>query len=116
MVINRFETYCDKYGFTLDKDLSELNRIICKKNFKKLHIDTYLEDPYTLLLRTIESNVVISLEKDRIIIRKNDRNKTTVTNISLESIDNCITKRYDNTRYEIIFTVHNICYKIFVII
>lgn len=116
MVLKRFKSYCEKYGFTTDKDLLELNNIFKHNHFTKLHIDIYTENPYMLLSRMAENNVDSVIENDRIIIRKGDRNKTSIVNILKDNIDCCIVKRYDNTRYEIIVSMCGIYYKIFAIL
>lgn len=115
MAVDRFDFYCDNYGFVRDKDLSELNGIIGRRVFERLHIDTYLEKPYALLLRSIENSAVASIVKDRIVIHKNDRSNTSILNIPIVSIDNCLTKWYGDSKCEVMFTVHNITYKIFIV-
>lgn len=114
--MNKFQTYCEKYGFVSDKTKVEFERIISNHNFKTLHIEIYSDNPYMLFLRSIEKNVMVTLEDNRVIVRKNDKHKTTITDILFDSIDGCIVKQYSDSHYEIIFTIHNLCYKLLVII
>ena len=106
----------EQYGFTLDKDLIELDKFFEHKFFDNLHIDVYTSSPYMLLLRTIEKNVEIIRDEDRIIIRNGKINKTTIANISKKNIDECIIKRYDVNCYEIVLSLGEIFYKIFAVL
>lgn len=110
-----FKIYCDKYGFTTDQDLSELNKLLQHNQLEKIHIDIYANNTYMLFLRAIENDVRSRIENSRIIISKNDNNNTSLVNIPVESIDACIIKRYDNARYEIVISIGDILYKIFAI-
>ena len=112
----KFENYCNKYGFTPDDAKTEFRRILNSNIFKTLHLETYTLDPYMLLLRTVEKNVSVAIENDRAIICKRDKYKTSIANIILDSVTNCIIKKYNDIQYEFVFSIHNICYKMLAII
>lgn len=114
--MNKLKTFCEKYGFIEDVDNIQLKHIFSKKCFKKLHVDLYSDSPYMLFSRIIEKNVLVSLEDGRIVIKKKDRHNTSIIDILLNSIKHCIIKQYNDTQYEVIFTIHNLWYKLLVII
>ena len=75
-----------KYGFS-NGDKTELKRVLEDKiEFESVSIDTYIARPYTFILRSSEKNVTASLEDDRVIIRRNDCFKTTISNFSFDSV------------------------------
>lgn len=100
----------EDYGFITDKDKSEFNCIFRNKKFKKMRIDTYYDKPYMLFSRTIEDDVESTFKDDRIILSKKD--KTTIVNILLGSIEKCMAKHYNDSRHEFVFKVHNMNYRI----
>lgn len=115
--MNKFQIFCDKFDFTKDDTRTEFMNVFRKKHFKTLHIDIYMKNPYMLLLRTSAKNVSAEIKDGRIILsEKCSDYKTTVSDIILEKIKNCAIKKYNESQLELIFTVDNICYKLFVII
>lgn len=101
-----------KYGFS-NGDKTELKRILEDKiEFESVNIDTYIARPYTFILRSSEENIIASLEDDRVIIRRNDCFKTTISNFSFDSVGNVQFKLTEDFRCSIFFTIANICYNI----
>lgn len=116
MVLKDFNSYCDLYGYTADKELSGFNDILKHKKFEKLHIGMYTKEPYMLLLNTEIENAKIVPDDNRLIIKSGGINKTTVMNIFKKDIDECIYKKYDANRYEIVFSLGGIFYRVFILI
>lgn len=114
--MDKFENYCEKYGFVADNAKDEFKQIINHNRFKMLRIDIYMINPYMLFLRGIEKNVSVAFENGRVIIRKKDKNNTSIVDILFDKISNCIIKKYSDMQYEMIFTIHNIYYKLLVVI
>lgn len=127
MLSNEFNTnkkslshYCDLYGYmdneesaiVLSNKLSELKY----NKLKELHIDMYAEEPYMLFLKTDVKNAEIIPDEHRVIIKNGSANKSTIMNIIKEDIDECVYKRYDSNRHEIVFTLNGILYKMFVLL
>lgn len=101
-----------KYGFS-NGDKTELKRVLEDKiEFESVSIDTYIARPYTFILRSSEKNVTASLEDNRVIIRRNDRFKTTISNFSFDSVCDVQFKLTEDFRCSIFFTIANICYNI----
>ena len=114
--MDKFENYCEKYGFVSDDTKIEFKRILNHNRFKTLHIEAYTLNPYMLLLRAIEKNISVGIEDGRIIIRKKDKYNTSIVDILFDRIANCIIKKYNDMQYEIIFAIHNIYYKLLIVI
>ena len=114
--MDKLDAFCEKYGFVMDNEKVEFKRIFSNNRFKTLHMDMYSLDPYMLFMRSIENNVTVIFENDRIIICKKDRHKTHIMNILFECVDNCIIKKYSDSQYEIIFAINNVSYKMLVVI
>lgn len=114
--MNKLENYCEKYGFIYDNTKTDFKNIINHNVFKTLCIETYTLNPYMLLLRTIEKNVLAEIKDGRIMIRKRDKHKTSIADIVFDQIANCIVKKYNDIQYEIVFVIHNIYYKLLVVI
>ena len=105
---------CD---YELDIDKKILNQICnCKSVVKEIHIDIYTEKPYILFARIIEKKVTILNSDNRIIFYKKDRYKTIILNLLFNEIENCFVKKYSDKQYAVLFTIHNISYKILIII
>lgn len=101
-----------KYVFS-NGDKTELKRVLEDKiEFESVSIDTYIARPYTFILRSSEKNVTASLEDDRVIIRRNDSFKTTISNFSFDSVCDVQFKLTEDFRCSIFFTIANICYNI----
>jgi hypothetical protein len=116
MMLKHFETYCDLYGYTLDKGLSKLNEVAGHKNFKKLHISLYNAEKYMLLLKTDVDDAEIVPDDNRLVIKSNGINKSTIMNIFKNDIDECIYKVYDVNRYEMVLSLGGIFYRIFAVL
>ncbi len=107
-----------KYGFVYDANNLRLKEVL-KDNtkLKEVHIDTYPESPlasptnFMLLLRTSEKNVIVSNDGDRIIFKKNDKNKTHFMNVLFLKISECFF-RISGSCLEFIFNIQNIYYRI----
>jgi hypothetical protein len=111
--MEKFEAFCKKYGFALDSNKIHIDRIFNNNNLKTLHVDMYTEEPYMLLLRVEKNNVKSVIENGRLVFRDK---RITVADILYDRIENCIMKQYNDSKYEFIFTVNNVCYKMFVVI
>lgn len=105
-----------EYGFITDEYLFGFSDIFNDKNIKEIHIDIYSNEPYILFARAIEKNVASGLQDDRFVLRKKDGNRTVLTDIPLDNIENCMIKRYSDLHYQVVFMVQGICYKVLVII
>lgn len=116
MMLKHLETYCDLYGYTLDKGLSKLNEVAGHKNFKKLHISLYNAEKYMLLLKTDVDDAEIVPDDNRLVIKSNGINKSTIMNIFKNDIDECIYKVYDVNRYEMVLSLGGIFYRIFALL
>lgn len=114
--MDKFENYCENYGFVPDDTKIEFKRILSRNKFKTIHIDTYTLDSDMLFLRNIANNVATIIEDGRLIICKKDKWNTQIVNISLDCITNCIVKVWNDVQYEILFVVHNVYYKVLVIV
>lgn len=107
-----------KLGFVREKNELRFKEIIAKENKpKEIHIDIYPENPLTpsesfaLLLRTSERNARISMDDERLILKRNDSQETHFMNVIIPMITDCFSKMSDNY-YEVILNVQNIYYKI----
>ena len=111
-----------KFGFIKEDISLYLNKIMLLENnvkLKEIHIDIHPENPFTsstcfsLILRTSEKNATISIEGDRIILKKNDKYKTHFVNVLSSKIMECFSKKSDGY-CEFILNVQNIYYKIII--
>lgn len=113
--MDKYNFFCNKYGFVADNDKTKIKNIFNNNKFNNLHIEIYSNSPYMLLLRAVESNVLTEVKDGRIIAgTKSNEGITTVLNILLENIDRCFIKQYDDTRYEIVFSLLGLQYKMFI--
>lgn len=110
-----------KFGFMrydYETQLKELLKNSVK--LKEIYVDAYPENPlnsptaFTLLLRTSEKNAIISVEKDRLILSKNNSYNTYIMNIPLSKITECFAKISEGYS-EYILNVQNIYYKMTVL-
>lgn len=108
-----------KFGLVKDENNLQLKEML-KDNvkLKEIHIDIYPENPlisssapFMLLLRTIEKNVAVSNDKDRIILKRDDGCKTYFMNILFSEIKECYYKVIDGCS-EFILNIQNIYYRI----
>lgn len=109
-----------KFGFEKDKNNNKLkeilrNDVILKEAYIEIYPDNplaYSSAPFMLLLRTIEKNIVISNDNERLIFKKKiDNYDTCIINILLSEITRCYYKICDNYS-EFIVNIQNIYYKI----
>ena len=106
---------CEKYNFKFDGNMSEFNRIFNNDRID-VRIDTYMDEPYIMIARIIENGVSPLIENGRFVLRKADRKKTVLINLPLEAIEDCVTKMYAESHYQVLFKIHNVCYKILAIL
>lgn len=106
----------EDYGFEADKYLYGFNDIFNDSTIKEIHIDVYSNDPYILFSRSINRNVSSIIQDERLMLREKKGNGTVLANIPLDNVDNCMIKRYSDMHYQVVFVVHNVYYKMLVII
>lgn len=111
-----------KFELIRDENNFQLNKVF-KNNLKlkEIHIDIYPEnplvasyEPFMLLLRTIEKNVSVSNDDDRLIFMRDDGYPTYFINILFSKITECYYKYFDDS-YEFILSIQNIWYRITVL-
>jgi hypothetical protein len=110
-----------KFGFVKEKNdlrLKEMIRTNCK--LKEIHIDVYPENPFlstssfSLLLRTSEANATITVDGDRLIMKRDDKYETHFMNVLIPKITECFSKICENYS-EHILNIQNVYYKITVL-
>lgn len=107
-----------KFGFVKDENNFQLKEIL-KDNIsiKEIHIDTYSENPlssstyFMLLLRTSEKNAITSNDGSRLILKKDDKEKTHVMNVLFSKVAECFFKVSEGYS-EFILNIQNIYYRI----
>lgn len=104
MVEDKFEVY---------REGLELSGILGKA--KGVVVEVYTNAPYRLLLRAVENNVRIKLEDGRFIICKADEHGTSIANILASDVDNCKTKVYNSSQFDVIIRIQDLCYRIRII-
>lgn len=109
-------------GFIKDEGNLRFKKVFANnKKLKEMYIDIYPDNPlktsnpFKLLIRTIENDVTISNDKNRLVLRKNDRFKTYIMNILLSDIKECFVEAVDKHYFGFIINVQNIYYKITVL-
>lgn len=107
-----------KFGFVKDEDNSKLNEVFKNDSkLKEVHIDIYSDNPissateFMLLLRLFENNTIVSNDGDRLVLKKNDINKTHLMNVLCSKITECFAKISEGYS-EFILNIQNIYYKI----
>lgn len=107
-----------EFGFVREKNELRFRRMFEKENrLREIHIDVYPENPiasptsFMLLLRASESNARISIDDERIILKRNDKQETHFMNVIISKITDCFSKISDDY-YEVILNVQNLYYKI----
>ena len=110
-----------KCGFIKDNNNLQLKEILKDSSkLKEVNIDVYSENPlnpsssFMLLLRTSEKNAVVSNDGDRIILKRNDKNKTHYMNILFSKIEDCFLKVSENY-FEFILNIQNTYYRVTVL-
>ena len=115
MVLKDFNIYCNLYGYAI-AEAQMFTSIINPKKFKELHINMYAKEQYMLLLKTNVKNAEIYPDDNKLIIKETGMNKSTIVNILKNDIDGCIYKRYNANRYEIVFSLGDIFYRVFALL
>ena len=109
-----------KFGFVKDENNTKLNELF-KDNtkLKEVHIDCYPTNPlissplpYMLLLRTIETKMLVKNSGTRLVFKKNiDGYDTYFMNILLSDIKECF-YNISNGFSEFILNIQNVFYRI----
>lgn len=111
-----------KFGFIKDENNFQLKEIFENNSrLKEIHIDVYPENPlvsssapFMLLLRTIEKNVTVSNDEDRLVFVRDDGYGTYFMNVLFSEIKECYYKdAYCSS--EFILNIQNIWYRIIVL-
>ena len=102
----------EQCGFTNNTD--EFEKIMSLPKLKEVHIDIYSNEPYMLLLRAAEKNIIPTKDNERIILSRKDKKHTVVLNILADKVEDILVKRYSDIMYEFVFTVHDFRYKLLV--
>ena len=107
-----------KFGFIREKNELRFKEMVRNDSKpKEIHINVYPENPlasptsFMLLLSASESNATISIDDDRVILKRNDAHKTHFMNVLIPMITDCFSKISDDY-YEVILNIQNIYYKI----
>ena len=107
-----------KFGFVREENDLRLKAMTENKSkLKEVHIDIYSENPliasapFMLLLRTVEKNATISIDEDRLVLRKNDGYETHLMNVLTSKITECFSKICKDYS-EFILNIQNIYYRI----
>ena len=107
-----------KLGFVKEENDLRLKEMIkATSKLKEVHIDVYPENPlcstnsFMLLLRTTENNAIISIDGDRLVLKRSDKYETHFMNVLISKITECFSKICDNY-YEFVLNVQNVYYKI----
>lgn len=110
-----------KFGLVKDENNFQLKEVFKNNSrLKEIHIDIYPENPlvsssspFMLLSRTIEKNVMISNDEDRLILMRNDKFGTYFMNVLFSEIKGCYKDTYHS--YEFVLNIQNIWYRITVL-
>ncbi len=111
-----------KFGLVKDNNNSKLKEIFKNNSkLKEVHIDIYPDnplitssEPFMLLLRTIENNVITLIDEDRFIFQRNDGYGTYFINVLFSKITECYYKASEGF-FEFILNIQNIYYRITVL-
>lgn len=111
-MLGKIDSYCQNYGFTKDKNMVQLSHALSSMKPSGIEVDIYSCGTYMLLLRASERNPVVKLTKSQLTVCK--ENNTSIANILLEEIDNCISKWYNGTHLEMLMSICGLCYQMLV--
>lgn len=110
-----------KFGFVKDENCLQLNKIFQNDSYmKEVYIDIYPNNPmicsenFELLIRTHNTNIVVSNDYTRLALKRCDKYDTHIMNILLSGVSECYIKGTEAYR-ELILKVQNIHYKITVL-
>ena len=107
----------ERLELTKNERVSQLNEVLKNdSNLKEVHIDIYsdnpiISSPFMLLIRSIETNVTVSYDDDRLILTKSDLYKTHYMNLLLGKVKECYYQSIDNYS-EFVLNIQNIWYRI----
>ena len=111
-----------KFGFAKDESCLQLKNVFQNNSkLKEVYVDVYPYNPmlssedFMLLLRMQDSNVVVSNDDNRLILKKCDKYETHIMNILFSGISECYIKGVETYR-ELILKVQNIYFKITILI
>lgn len=108
-----------KFGLIKDEGNAKLKEIFRNNaRLKEVHIDIYPESPlvssskpFMLLSRTIEKNIIVLIDENRIILKDDSKWGTYFMNILSSEITDCCYQELYNEYFEFIFKVQNIYYR-----
>jgi hypothetical protein len=111
-----------KFGMVKDENNSQLKEVFKNNSkLKEIHIDIYPDnpiitssEPFMLLLRTIENNVITLTDENRLIFQRNDGYGTYFVNILFSKIAECYYKASEDL-FEFVLNIQNIYYRITVL-
>lgn len=116
------DKYIFEFGFINDTNNLQLKETFKDgKKLKEMHIEIYPNNPieshtpFKLFVRTIEKNVKVSNNGDRLILKMNDRFETHIVNVLLSDITECFTETVNEHCSTFIMNIQNIWYKITVL-
>lgn len=92
-----------KYGFTSDREMILFDQVFRSRMFKSVSVDVYRDNPYMLYSRMRVLNVIPYLSDGRLVIKKKAKEDTTLLNIVVDRIENCMCKNYNGIGYEFVF-------------
>lgn len=110
-----------QHGFIEDVDKKVLSEVFNSNTiFKQFDIEISITTPSMLLARVkgkkISVGVVIDNGQQRIIAKQNDKFKTSVLNIVVDEIHDCLYKKTGDNMYQFTYEINNMCYTITAII
>lgn len=111
-----------KFGLVKDENNLKLKEIFKNNSkLKEVHMDIYPDnplitssEPFMLLLRTIENNVITLTDEDRLIFQRDDGYDTYFVNVLFSKIAECYYKTSQDF-FEFILNIQNIWYRITVL-
>ena len=111
-----------KLGFIDDRNNLQFNETFKSGNkLKDIHIEIYPNNPieshspFTLFIRTIEKNVLVLNDGNRLILESNNKFKTYTLNILLSDITKCFVEANTRGYSSFVINVKNIWYRITVV-
>lgn len=102
-----------EYGFEISTDKSTFNDVFAGKQFNEIHIDTYNDKPYMLYSRIVQSNIRITLEDGRLVLR--DKDGIVFVDVLFDNIYEYAVKKCSDV-YQYVLSVCGIWYKILIVL
>ena len=116
------DKYIFEFGFINDEDNLRLKETFKdNKKLKEMHIEIYPNNPmesrntFSLFIRTVEKNVKVLNDGNRLVLKMNDRFETCVANILWSDITKCLAEISNGSYSSFIVNVQNIWYRISVL-